>query len=78
MRELGHALALADPDIDKTELFREAIRTDIRVRAGKQLAALGGAAPQMTRIPRRRTISATERDPIPLGRCLGVGKPFLS
>ncbi|KKO45356.1 antitoxin of toxin-antitoxin stability system [Arsukibacterium ikkense] len=41
------ALALADPDMDKAELFREAIRTYIRVQAGRRLASLGGTAPDM-------------------------------
>ena len=35
------ALALADPAMDKSNLFREAIRTFIRVRAAQRLAALG-------------------------------------
>lgn len=48
------ALQLADPDMDKAELFREAIRTFVRVQAGKRLAALGGAAPQTPDVPRRR------------------------
>ena len=33
------ALALADPAMDKSNLFREAIRTFIRVRAAQRLAA---------------------------------------
>jgi hypothetical protein len=48
------ALALADPDMDRAELFREAIRTFIRVQAGKRLARLGGQAPRMADAPRRR------------------------
>ena len=48
------ALELADPDMDKTELFREAIKTFIRVQAAKRLALLGGAAPKMAEVPRRR------------------------
>ncbi len=48
------ALSLADPDMDKAELFREAIKTFIRVQAAKRLAALGGAAPKMAVVPRRR------------------------
>ena len=48
------ALELADPDMDKAELFREAIRTFIRVQAGKRLARLGGRAPDMADVPRRR------------------------
>ena len=46
------ALALAEPDMDKAELFREAIKTYIRVQA--RLAALGGAAPDMPQPKRRR------------------------
>jgi len=53
------ALELADPDMDKADLFREAIRTFVRVQAGKRLAALGGKAPQMQSIPRRRAEPAT-------------------
>ncbi|WP_207148625.1 DUF1778 domain-containing protein [Lamprobacter modestohalophilus] len=41
------ALELADPDMDKAELFREAIRTFIRVQAAQRLAALGGATPEV-------------------------------
>jgi hypothetical protein len=47
------ALALADPGMDKTDLFREAVKTFIRVQSGKRLAALGGAAPAMKPVPRR-------------------------
>lgn len=50
------ALELADPAMDKGDLFREAIKTFIRVRAGKRLAALGGAAPDMPDIPRRSPV----------------------
>lgn len=50
------ALQLADPGMDKTELLREAIRTFIRVQAGKRLAALGGKAPEMPDVPRRRPV----------------------
>jgi hypothetical protein len=48
------ALEVADPEMDKTDLFREAIKTFIRVQAGKRLADLGGAAPRMKSIPRQR------------------------
>lgn len=52
-----HALELADPEMDKTDLFREAIKTFGRVQAAKQLAALGAASPEMQEIPRRREAS---------------------
>lgn len=48
------ALALAEPDVDKAELIREALKTYVRVKSAARLAALGGAAPDMARIPRRR------------------------
>ncbi|MDE1466057.1 type II toxin-antitoxin system VapB family antitoxin [Spartinivicinus poritis] len=49
------ALEMADPNMDKSELFREAIKTFVRVQAAKRLAALGGAAPEMQDIQRRGT-----------------------
>ena len=48
------ALEVADPTMDKADLFREAIKTFVRVQAAKRLAALGGKAPDMRDIPRRR------------------------
>ena len=48
------ALEVADPTMDRADLFREAIKTFIRVRAAKRLAALGGTIPDMELVPRRR------------------------
>jgi Arc/MetJ family transcription regulator len=48
------ALDVADPGMDKSDLFREAMNVFVRVQAGKRLAALGGKAPAMKDIPRRR------------------------
>lgn len=48
------ALAVADPAMDKADLFREAIKTFVRVQAAKRLAALGAAAPEMQETPRQR------------------------
>lgn len=47
------ALEIADPGMDKADLFREAIKTFIRIQAAKRLAALGGMSPDMQKIPRR-------------------------
>lgn len=49
------ALEVADPAMDKADLFREAIKTFVRVQAAKRLAALGGTVPEMQDVPRRRT-----------------------
>ncbi len=48
------ALEVADPDMDKADLFREAVKTFVRVQAAKRLAALGAVAPDMPEIARRR------------------------
>lgn len=52
------ALELADPKLNKADLFREAISTFIRVQAGKRLAALGGRARELPDAPRRRATAA--------------------
>ena len=52
------ALEVAEPGMDKADLFREAIATFVRVQAGKRLAALGGQTPRMIAPPRRRDMSA--------------------
>lgn len=51
------ALEVADPGIDKSEIFREAMKTYVRIQSAKRLAALGGTAPQMKNIPRRSSNS---------------------
>ncbi|WP_353433105.1 type II toxin-antitoxin system VapB family antitoxin [Polynucleobacter sp. MWH-UH23A] len=48
-------LDLADPGTDKANIFREAMNVFIRVQAAKRLAALGGKAPHMKNIPRRKS-----------------------
>lgn len=48
------ALELADPNMDRSDLFREAIKTFVRVQAAKRLEALGGREPGMKDVPRRR------------------------
>ena len=53
------ALELADPEMDKADLFRVAMQTFVRVQAGKRLAALGGTVPDIPDIPRRRSEPST-------------------
>ena len=48
------ALEVADPGMDKADLFREAVKVFVRVQAAKRLAALGAATPGMQEIPRHR------------------------
>ena len=48
------ALEVADPAMDKADLFREAIKTFVLVQAAKRLSALGSALPAMPDVPRRQ------------------------
>ena len=48
------ALELAEPGMNKADLFREAMSTYVRVEAAQRLAALGGSTPEMQDVPRRR------------------------
>ena len=50
----ARALELAEPSMDRGDLFSEAVKTFIRVQVAKRLAALGGAAPEMQDVARRR------------------------
>lgn len=50
------ALAMAEPGMEKSELFREAIKTFVRIQAAKRLAALGGSMPDINDVPRRREL----------------------
>ncbi len=50
------ALAMAEPGMEKSELFREAIKTFVRIQAAKRLAALGGSMPDIKDVPRRREL----------------------
>lgn len=55
------ALEVADPAMDKADLFREAIQMFVRVHAAKRLAALGGSAPEMPEVPRRQMSEDSSR-----------------
>jgi Arc/MetJ family transcription regulator len=50
------ALELADANMEKSDLFKEAIKTFIRVQAAKRLAALAGTMPDMPDIPRHQPV----------------------
>ena len=48
------ALALAEPGLDKAELLRECVSAFIQRQTARRLAALGGRAPEIEAVPRRR------------------------
>jgi Arc/MetJ family transcription regulator len=54
------ALEMADPGMDRADIFREAIKTYVRVQAAKRLAALGGTMPEIQDVPRRRGEPASQ------------------
>jgi hypothetical protein len=47
------ALEMADPGMDQADLFREAIKTFVRVQAARRLASLGARTPDIQDVPRR-------------------------
>jgi hypothetical protein len=48
------ALEMADPNMDRADIFREVFKTFIRVQAAKRLIALGGSTTDMQPVQRRR------------------------
>ena len=48
------ALEMADPNMDRSEIFREVFKSFIQVQAAKRLIALGGSTPDMKPVRRRR------------------------
>jgi len=48
------ALAFLNPALDKKDIFREAMKTFVRVESAKRLAQLGSSIPDMQAVPRRR------------------------
>lgn len=51
----AQALEVLEPNIEKAEIFREALKVFIRIESAKRLAALGGKAPKMKLVPRKPT-----------------------
>ena len=50
----ARAVALAEPGVEKSELIRECVRAFIQRQTARRLAALGGQAPDVELVPRRR------------------------
>ena len=48
------AVALAEPGIEKSELIRECVKAFIQRQTARRLAALGGQAPDIELVQRRR------------------------
>ena len=48
------AVSLAEPGMEKSELFKECVKAFIQRQTARRLAALGGQIPNMELAPRRR------------------------
>jgi len=48
------AIELLDPSIEKSDIFKEAIRVFVRVQSAKQLAEMGGTIKDIQSVPRRQ------------------------
>lgn len=53
------AVALAPPGTEKSELIRECVKAFIQRQTARRLADLGGMAPEIELVPRRREEAAT-------------------
>ncbi len=69
------ALELADPGMDRADVFQEAIKAFIRIQSAKRLAALGGAAPDMTPPGYRRNLG--DSPTLPERFSQGLSNPLL-
>jgi len=49
-----NAIQLLDPDVEPKEIFREAMKTFVRVQSAKRLAEMGSKIKNIKRTPRRR------------------------
>ena len=54
------AVALAEPGMEKSELLKECVKAFIRQQTARRLAALGGQAPDIEAVPRRRGDTAAQ------------------
>lgn len=53
------AQALAQPGMEKSELIRECVKAFIQRQTARRLADLGGMAPDIEAVPRRREDAAS-------------------
>lgn len=53
------AVALAPPGTEKSELIRECVKAFIQRQTARRLADLGGTAPDIELVPRRREEATT-------------------
>ncbi len=54
----AQALALAEPGTTTSDLLKECVKAYVQRQTARRLAALGGQAPDIEPVPRRRELSA--------------------
>ncbi len=69
------ALELAEPGMDRADIFQEAMKVFVRIQSAKRLAALGGAAPYMSPIGRRTNMGDSPASAQSLSQ--GLSNPLL-
>jgi Arc/MetJ family transcription regulator len=55
-----NAIELMDPNLDKADIFREAMKAFVQRQSARRLIALGGTIPDMAEVPRRKPETAEE------------------
>lgn len=53
------AVSLAEPGMERSDLLKECVKAFIQRQTARRLAALGGQAPDIELVPRRREEAAT-------------------
>ena len=48
------AIEISDPNMNKAEVIREALKAYVHLEASRRLATLGGSDPNMQDVPRKR------------------------
>lgn len=54
------AVELLDPNMDRADIFREAMKAFVQRQSARRLMAMGGAIPDMVEVPRRAPESVEE------------------
>lgn len=54
------AVELLDPNMDRADIFREAMKAFVQRQSARRLMAMGGAIPDMVEVPRRKPESVEE------------------
>ena len=56
----AQAVALSEPGTEKSELLKECVKAYVQRQTARRLAALGGQAPEIEPVPRRRPEPTSE------------------